>query len=365
MTSIKVMVFFMLAYICLSASAIGLLEITYLDFGGTWGSDSFYYHETAERLSQRYREKNIDGRFYVYFHAFCLKIFNAAVFPSLLLFFVYSVLFIINVSRDDTLHWLYHFATIGNPIIFWTIARGLKEGLILVTLLGMYTIARQFQRSNFIYIFGPIMLFLFSFFMQGIRPLGFEFGILVATIAMMVWLKVNVLILLVFLLTMMPFMVDIIMSIFKGTFFIQRLQAQSAVFKSSIGVENLSESVSVSVFRFIFGPGPIKPILSKFSEGQFYEPTIAGIVLISLGSLIWWGFLFNITLVILKHRFRLLKLVKFSYFGNYFIIFAGLHILTYAVVYGGMVDTRHRALMYLLIYPIAQVFINVKRSNES
>ena len=79
-------------------------------------------------------------------------------------------------------------------------------------------------------------------------------------------------------------------------------------------------------------------------------------MLIFLGALHWWialalFFFAVLTLSEIRMQFRQILLIGFS-----FALVASAHIATYVFVYAGTGDTRHRAIMYVLLMPLLVCF---------
>ena len=121
----------------------------------------------------------------------------------------------------------------------------------------------------------------------------------------------------------------------------------------------------LSLPRFVLGPGPIRAFQQLSGEEVFMVSTITGDVLILLGALQWWIILTLVSFKLLMSRkiisqFRQIFLIGFS-----FTVVAFIHMGTYVFLYAGTGDTRHRAVMYVLLMPLLiciSTAVNMTRS---
>lgn len=101
----------------------------------------------------------------------------------------------------------------------------------------------------------------------------------------------------------------------------------------------------IAVARFILGPGPINSFRQLLYRDAFVVSTPLGDLLICLGSVQWWLVLLMVSVMALTRPHSLwTRISKFMDVGVMALVVIG----TYAYIYFGTGDTRHRAVVYVL-----------------
>lgn len=106
----------------------------------------------------------------------------------------------------------------------------------------------------------------------------------------------------------------------------------------------LSLSFLIQLSIFVSGPGPL---LALFGHDRFLFTTTLGNVLIFAGSLVWWFHLPRLA-VLAFWRPKRETLVSMAPLLTALVV----TILILVVAFGGTGDTRNRASMYVLLYPV-------------
>lgn len=105
----------------------------------------------------------------------------------------------------------------------------------------------------------------------------------------------------------------------------------------------------LSVARFVLGPGPPNALRQLIYGDAFEVSAFIGDVLILLGSFHWWLMLLLFGVVLAGSLKRGLNILLAN--SDYLVI-ALIFIATYSFIYLGTGDTRHRAVMYFLLGPV-------------
>ena len=124
-----------------------------------------------------------------------------------------------------------------------------------------------------------------------------------------------------------------------------RLNASSRSGIEKFVGSNILIQYIASPFRFILGPGPIRALNQLIFGDVFETSTSTGDILIFIGSVQWWYFLSKI----LIRCQRGLVMFKIIWDLREAVFLACAFLTTYAVIYMGTGDTRHRSTMYLLL----------------
>lgn len=118
---------------------------------------------------------------------------------------------------------------------------------------------------------------------------------------------------------------------------------------------NLILGLGVGLLRFFVGPGPIRAIMGN---DVFLVTNHTGNILIFLGSLMWWG-----TLPLLAIRFK--EIVKMFFHELIVILPLLLYIAIYVYVYQGSVETRFRAVLYVMcLLVLGLTYVYPKPGNQ-
>lgn len=344
--------------IFLALAIIAGFEFSNLPYAGTWGSDAQYYYQAAAGRGGEQSCTAYLGYGYVCtFTAFVSVLDLPIAFYTLIgLLYIYIVFRYYRPSGPtSSLIWL---VLVLNPTVLWTFLKGVKEGFVIACLLVLVKIYGRVRARR-----SMLNMLLFAAAILALSTVKFEAVafVLLAAIATEVVMRANNSIKMALVLVggavAVLFVLDQLAGFFPELAFLQKLMAHRELFfTQEISEPDANVNYLSAVFRFLVGPGPITPISSLFRDTGFYEPTAIGKVMIFLGSLCWLAVLglsalgFAKVLSNPKYRTSLGAVV------NHEIAFAAalsmFYILTYAYMYGGMVDTRHRAVVYVLLFPL-------------
>lgn len=334
------------------------LEFSSLPYDGTWGSDAHYYYTAASGQGGAEHCSDYLGYGYVCtFTAFVAVVDLPIAFYALIgLLYIYVVFRCFRAPSDSSaMIWL---LLVFNPIVLWTFLKGVKEGFVIVCLLVLVKIYGSVREDR-----TALNVLLFAAAILALSTVKFEAVafVVLAAIATEVVMRANnsikMAITLVGSAIAVLFVLDQLATFFPGLAFLQKLMAHKELFfTEEISEPGAKVNYLLAIFRFLAGPGPITPISSLFGDTGFYEPTVTGKIMIFLGSLFWLSAMslagLGFMRVLSTPRYR----ISMSAVVNNEVVFGALmamfYILTYAFMYGGMVDTRHRAVVYVLLFPL-------------
>jgi hypothetical protein len=353
-----------LSYLFFSAMFLSLavaagIEFSLLPFNGTWGSDAQYYYMAASGQGGESSCTAYLGYGYVCTFTAFLNVLDLPMgFYTLIgMLYIFTVFRYFRPRGNDAsaIVWM---LLAFNPIVIWTFLKGVKEGFVILFLLLLVKLyGRVIDRG------GAINVAFFAIAMLILSTVKFEavaFVVLAAgstEVIMRTRNKIRSATLLVALSIFSLFVLDQLGKIFPELALLEKLMAHKALFfTQEIDEPDANVNYLFAVFRFIVGPGPVTPISSLFSETGFYEPTVLGKILIFLGSTFWLGMLglagIGMAKVLAKSQYRHRLGAAISRGVVFSALMALYYTLTYAYMYGGMVDTRHRAVVYVLLFPL-------------
>lgn len=106
--------------------------------------------------------------------------------------------------------------------------------------------------------------------------------------------------------------------------------------------------ITLSFPRFLIGPGPIRSI---FGHDVFLFTTSVGNLLITLGSIMWWSYIPILVLAFLRGP---------NYWFKYASVIIPLliFVVVYTFAYAGSVETRFRAIVYMLSFIGSAPYLN-------
>lgn len=362
----RINIFFIVFILVSLISFITALEFSALPYNNTWGSDAEYYYISA--IDSTYNQSCTE--YLAYGYVCLLSSLLSLIDLPVLWYFSFCVIYISlvfiyyipnNIYSKHLLIIIYF-----NPIIIWTFLKGVKESLVILTILCLVVIYKRKQRDFLFYILSYFFLSILS--TVKFESVAFYFLAFVLTeVILKVKNKIKVFYSIMCISILTLFFLDALSVIFPEFETIKKLLSHRELFltlENSFTDEN--PNIILSVFRFLLGPGPVTPLTALFINTDFYEPTIIGLLLIFLGSALWLYVLARSMLIfykLVKHSNRIeLIFSKFEIFSSFL---AFNYILTYSYMYGGMVDTRHRAVVYFLLSPILFRILNLKYKNYS
>lgn len=229
----------------------------------------------------------------------------------------------------------------ANGIVLWTVARGLKEVLIIffASFLAYAWETSRLSHSTWVRVCCRLLAIGAVVALWYVRPFGSLWGLAYILGSQLRWLSLG---------SWAFFAVSIV----YGLIILGRFFPKVAVFRELFGKPLLEQnplaSDLVAPLRFVLGPGPIRAFMQVLEGNVFLESTRIGDLLILIGSLQWWLFIAIVSLFALRKKGVLLKTLEAFKGWN---ILALVLVGTYSFIYFGTGDTRHRALLYLTLAP--------------
>jgi len=336
------------------------LELVAISPDGTYGSDARYYYQAMRSTIEAGKWWPQAGTLtpgYVAFGTFVLrtspsdsvvwvKLANIGLLLVSLAFSFY-ILQSWGISKRVA-----HFIIIlagTNGIVTWMAVRNLKDTLFLFLTLAAITGVKFFLSEEhyapvFLRISGILLVSLVcAWALELIRPWGlyWAFGIVGATVVELLFKKE-----LRSKMSRPLFFSILTLGLGLIVWLLHSYQAAIQDFLilldyagrsgGLVGVTPMD--IILAIPRFLIGPGPIRAI---FGWEAFQVTTSIGNILIALGAFAWWFFLPVLVLAILQGP---------SYWLRYSSIFMPLVIFlgVYSFAYSGSVETRFRAIVYIL-----------------
>lgn len=371
--------FFVVLLLCvIGQGSIVLLETSQLLFSGTDGGDSYYYYTAAVDATKGgsscfdslapgfvcFQYLALSAAPFSSFYEFVLILLSIYTLNSVLLTriswgfirdFVLRRPCMINIDALEMRYRYYMFILLVNPIIIYTVARGLKEILFFVAftlyMSSMYTFfLKQHIRSFAYFMLGITLLFV-------LKPGGVVYFVLpyaISLFAMAGW-KNRFLVIFSLIPFMLMFMEEISSIVDLG------LAHQDIVIEE--GVVSFSPDIFTYLtapLRFLLGPGPFRSLIQIIMGDVFIVSTHTGDVLIFIGSVIWWIALFLIakSLFVKSIRYNIKCNINRNIFN--LLWFAFFYMAVYSVAYFGSGDTRHRAALYFSLAPLMSIILALR-----
>ena len=345
----------------------------------TYGSDArFYYQASLSVLSGESSFTDFPAPLYVLWQAFVLGTSPSASFVYVLLAnaclfvvaYVAQMLWLLKVgsdaekfalglsfsSKNKLFAWSWLFW--ANGIVLWTVARGLKEVVILVVLVLFLALVALTSRAWLTFLLGAVATWVLAY----VRPLGF-FLPLIALGARYLTRRMNLTLALTLTVTTILVMEVFFDQLDLLVYFREKFGETEAE-EFVLGGRILSLPVLgslVAMIRFIMGPGPFRSLQQVIFGNVFEVSTKTGDVLIFLGSLAWWSVLLFVAVRLALSR-RERQVISQALFLTRESFFLGLALVAvYGFIYFGTGDTRHRALLYLLWAPTLVIYLSARR----
>ncbi len=351
-------------------------ELLHISPDLTYGSDArFYWEATLKILSGEAKPLDFPAPLYVFWQVLVVQLspgvnFLWVLFANSVLFawaFLLQVLAIVERLKkiEPPLRQVDYFVVVfaalsfwANGIVLWMVARGMKEVLIAFFLSFMMYL---YSRGTFHKI-ASLLLTLFA--MAGLRPLGIALPLIGVLSESRFFPKIK---------DIWVFLILILVALSLGERLLNSISLLGW-FREQFGKEAAEQFFDERVFsvpilgywaalvRFVLGPGPFRSFEQLISGTVFEVSTRIGDILIFLGSVHWW-----ITLILLMFQISFSRRARKN-FGEALHLqrgwfFMGLTLAaTYAYIYFGTGDTRHRALLYLLWSPVFVTYVYIARS---
>jgi hypothetical protein len=356
----------------LGTELLVLLELSGSSPDLTYGSDARYYYSAALAVLENKKSVfDFSAPLYVAWEVFVLQsspsinfvyilfanafLFVAAYFCQVVALFdrVKDISFFRGVKERL---FVWSLVVWTNGIVLWTVARGLKEVLILF-IISSFLVLLYKSRT-----FWKLYLPLAAFLLYNLRPMGFVLP-LVAVGAHYLFRNIGLWQLLFLLLFIAAVGEGILSNLDLLLYFSERFGKEAAQ-KFILGQEVLATPVVgflVAMLRFVLGPGPFRSLQQILYGNVFEVSTRLGDLLIFLGSFAWWGLLLAVLVgLFISSKERSLFSLVVSLTREW--LFLGLVlVVVYSFIYAGTGDTRHRALLYLFWGPTLTLYFSAKR----
>ena len=330
------LLFFFIGFAAALVVSLGHLS---LPFEGTVGSDSYFYFLKMLDDNSSCIDHEASGKAFVCFGKvlFLISPINQHFILVCALYVIYAIIVVCmlkSFERDIAKVMLLVYL---NPIIIWTISRGLKEVLIFASLAVAFIILERKKYTLF-------WLFLICILLEYTKPSG---GLMLLISLFLAHFTSKIRNQKLAILAISSCMVFVIL---RAQEFLQ----DSAIFMHrslTLGQENAVSLISFgkNAIRFLLGPGPIRAVENFFYSNSFLVSSKVGDIYIFFGALLWWilvagfAFIFGLKLLNMGSNTSHTRLDKprllFFWYGL-------IYTFSYTVAYDGTGDTRHRAVLY-------------------
>lgn len=381
-----------LTLIVVSYSFFWLLVLSYELNGGSYGSDELFYISAMQSVTRGLSTASVyPASGFVYFGSWVLKsaFFDDVFWLRLSNVAVYSLgvnlLYVLYASRLRSWYRINLSpnvpASLGNSlplnfsmfacngIIIWTILRILKEPLLLLLLiLVCCSLEMLFHKRNgwLTRMALTLLIFAIAWIIRYLRPgaemqviamfIGFAIAHALARstacrgrtrrIGILLVASVGVVAIGLLYKHQLAIHLDYVVAY-------EKLYGNS--FDDSMTYTLKSDviwGVPASFFRFFLGPGPFRAVQQILDGNIFVDSCRTGDVLILLGALHWWFILIYAVFCLRAPQKAIWCMRSLVSFMPDFLIGALLHIGMYVFIYAGTGDTRHRAVLYVLMTPL-------------
>lgn len=296
-------------------------------------SDSLYYYESGFFGNNPCGDYDGSGIVCVY---------RALGLPQLyFIFLLFSCIFYVSVvvwrlSKMEGR--LFYFAAICllHPFISFAIVRGLKETLLFLIIAITLMLPINLKRVT-----AYISIILTTLFLITSRPFGEILSLLIITLAIF---KTSRFIVIsgIFTLLIILSIVDLsYVQYLDSSFLVDSISSHSLQYYYT---DDFYKRVQIlpAPITFYVGPTPIRPILAMLGEFNYAFSSPVTILILFVGS-----FFSLATIPYLKEY--LYAIQNFNFFARYNFFHALSFIAAYSLLYGGSVDTRHRAAFFALL----------------
>ena len=298
-------------------------ELAFID-RTSYFSDSEYYfnaYYSTETCT------NFNGMGFVCYARFFAAILDYTEFIGLHTLF-YIVLLLLVARTIRTIHPKLAKVIIlsfSHPFVLFVFVRGLKEMLLILTV-----ILTALLIIHGGYIIKKLSMFPFLFTFVVTRPLGLALVVL-SLISSRFMPRLIVTALLAFIAANLPVRFIPVYG--------QYLAEHAMLFVES----GFSSGSFLAPVRFLIGPTPIKPFMAFFDSSIYTYGTLVTLIILFIGSF----YSLYIFLLLFRHAKEIP--VNFVYASNIFFVIAFVTLIIYSMIYGGSVDTRHRAFFFVTL----------------
>lgn len=267
----------------------------------------------------------------------------------------------------------------SNPIIIWTVIRGLKETLFLLLIVGGMFCFDLFSSSapkvNTLTRYLALLASLVPVrLLMPLRAQSYVLLVMGFAVNYLIWqlgsrepgvsgrprrnrirvLTVASVVLIGLLVLFLVWTPDLgYITLFRERFAPTDDSITQAIARSSI------LTFPLSVARFILGPGPPNALRQLLYGDAFEVSAFVGDLLILFGACHWW---FTLLLCVLVVALNIRGSSRVLLRNADYLLIAFAFVATYAFIYFGTGDTRHRAVMYFLFGPVIVPLLCLRRS---
>jgi hypothetical protein len=286
-------------------------------------SDSEYYYRAYNSTQNCTSYHGAGFVCYARFFATILDHSEFIVFHiTLYIFLLFSVARTIRTVEPKLAHII--ILCFSHPFVAFVFVRGLKEIILILTV----TLA-SLMIINCGYIIKKLGLLPFLYTFSVTRPLGLPL-VALALISSRFMPRLMIATFLALVVAHLP--------IGFVPIFGPYLAEHAMLFVES----GFSSGSSLAPVKFILGPTPLKPFLAFFEPSIYQYGTLITLMILFVGSL----YSLYICILFLCH-FRKIP-APLSYASNIFFVVAFVTLIIYSMIYGGSVDTRHRAFFFVM-----------------
>lgn len=339
------------AFVYISSYLFYILEVSATSPDLTYGSDARFYYLHALGCADEICDPNIPSVFFV---NILKSLFFDTISSSHILVVVFNlqVLFLawliankaVGGRRFNGINLFLMCGAFFNPIVLWTAMRGLKEVSLVVCIISVSYIFSYRRTHPFIFILSLMGLLYAA---EGLKPLGaavvlvaLGFSLVAEKCGFLRTLFATVLVYFAF-----SFYANVLSDL-GGAFY--RLLAHREGYEANAASDFTIIDALLAPLRFMFGPGPYRALLQVYEGGVFIVSTKVGDLLILIGATAWWAVLGFVGVFGVAGKLSYKSLSDSSKFCLAFVV---IYVITYSLIYFGTGDTRHRAVMYVLLYP--------------
>lgn len=220
---------------------------------------------------------------------------------------------------------LFIFFCLTHPFVAFVFVRGLKELLLIIFVTHLLVLHQMgFQKLKRMKL--GLLLYVFSV----TRPLGAVLSGLVVLISKITPKPLTALAIAGSISFMPPRYIP-----FIGPY----LEEHALLFDES----GFNSGTAFAPLKFLLGPTPIKPFFAFFEPTIYAYATPLTLVILFIGSIY--------SIIIVMMLLHILISCRFTpkFIDNIILLMACATLIIYSMIYGGSVDTRHRALFFVFI----------------
>lgn len=299
----------------------------------SYGSDSLYYYESGFFGVESCNTYHGSGIVCIY----RFLGYHQLYFPFLLLTCILYVSVVVwRLSKIEGK--LFYFASfcLLHPFISFAIARGLKETMLFLIIAITLMLPIRFQKTV-----GYFSIILTFIFLITSRPFGIYLSIVIATLSIfrpsrfMIYSGIALLLILISVIDLSY------VAYLDSSFLVDSIESHALQYSFT---DDYSKRVALlpAPLTFYIGPTPIRPLLAILGEFTYAFGSPGTIIILLIGSLFSLA-----TIPYLKQL--IISIHGLNFFARFNFFHALSFIAVYSLLYGGSVDTRHRAAFFAIL----------------